>query len=74
METAKVTSKGQLTIPKRIRERLRVQGGDLVSFTVEDDVALIRKVSLESGDYLQSVAGTLGEWQDFADERAWREL
>jgi AbrB family looped-hinge helix DNA binding protein len=74
MEIAKVTSKGQLTIPKKIRDRLRVEGGDLVSFFVENDVALIRKVSLDGDDYLQGVAATLSEWQDPEDERAWREL
>ena len=37
MATASVTSKGQVTIPKRIRERLRIRKGDKVDFLVEED-------------------------------------
>lgn len=35
--TAKVTSKGQITIPKHVRESLRLQPGDKVRFEIEDD-------------------------------------
>jgi AbrB family looped-hinge helix DNA binding protein len=42
MSTATVTSKGQITIPKDIRERLGLEAGDRVVFVVqsERDVAL----------------------------------
>jgi AbrB family looped-hinge helix DNA binding protein len=34
MPTATVTSKGQITLPKSVRERLRVDTGDQVDFVV----------------------------------------
>ena len=37
MDTAKVMSKGQVTIPKRIRELLDLQNGDYVTFVVNKD-------------------------------------
>lgn len=37
MPTATVTSKGQITIPKEVRKRLRLESGDRVSFIVEAD-------------------------------------
>jgi AbrB family looped-hinge helix DNA binding protein len=37
MPTAKLTSKGQMTIPKRVRTALRIGVGDRVSFVVRDD-------------------------------------
>lgn len=37
MDTAKVMSKGQVTIPKRIRELLDLQNGDYVTFVVNND-------------------------------------
>jgi AbrB family looped-hinge helix DNA binding protein len=37
MATSSVTSKGQITIPKRIREQLRLRTGDKVDFSVEQD-------------------------------------
>ena len=37
MPSTTVTSKGQVTIPKRIREFLRVKPGDRVDFLVDGD-------------------------------------
>ena len=37
MITSKVTSKGQVTIPKAIREFLKVKPGDQLDFVIEDD-------------------------------------
>ena len=36
MHTATMTSKGQMTVPKQIRDRLRIGAGDLVDFTIND--------------------------------------
>jgi AbrB family looped-hinge helix DNA binding protein len=37
-----VTSKGQTTIPKAVRERLNVKPGDKLVWTVEDGRAVVR--------------------------------
>lgn len=37
MATAVVTSKGQITIPKEVRERLNIDSGDRVEFVELDD-------------------------------------
>ena len=37
MPTATLTSKGQLTLPRRVREHLRVQTGDAVDFIIGAD-------------------------------------
>jgi AbrB family looped-hinge helix DNA binding protein len=37
MSEAKMTSKGQITLPKEIRLKLGLQRGDRVRFIVEDD-------------------------------------
>jgi antitoxin PrlF len=40
---AKLTSKGQITIPKQVRERLNLRAGDRVEFTMEgEDRVLLR--------------------------------
>ena len=36
MATSTVTSKGQITLPKSVREHLRVDTGDVVDFVVND--------------------------------------
>ena len=37
MNTAKVTSKGQVTIPKEVRELLAIETGDRLAFALEED-------------------------------------
>ena len=44
MIIAKVTSKGQITIPKEIREKLGVHPGEDVGFEEKDNMLLISKV------------------------------
>lgn len=48
MPTATLTSKGQITLPKVVRELLQVDAGDQVDFVVNDrgDV-MVRSVSLD---------------------------
>ena len=42
-ETAKITSKGQITIPIAIREALSVAPGDRVSFLLEDGIIRVER-------------------------------
>jgi AbrB family looped-hinge helix DNA binding protein len=37
MPVATLTSKGQVTIPKRVREQLQLQSGDRVDFRIDED-------------------------------------
>ena len=49
MDTTKVMAKGQVTIPKRIRELLNLENGDYVTFVVNKDKVEIQnsKVFIE---------------------------
>ena len=42
MPSASLSSKGQVTIPKPIRDLLKVRTGDRVDFIVEDDRVVMR--------------------------------
>jgi antitoxin PrlF len=37
MSGSTITSKGQITVPKAVRERLALQPGDRLSFVIHDD-------------------------------------
>ncbi|MES2176656.1 MAG: type II toxin-antitoxin system PrlF family antitoxin [Gemmatimonadota bacterium] len=37
MSGSKITSKGQITVPKVVRETLQLQAGDRMSFVIHDD-------------------------------------
>jgi AbrB family looped-hinge helix DNA binding protein len=72
---AKVTSKGQTTIPAGVRAALRVEPGDLIAWEVlSDGSARIRRVQPRDIEYLSAVEGTLTEWASAADEEAYRGL
>jgi len=40
VETAKVTSKGQVTIPKRVRTLMAIETGDRLAFDLDEDGSL----------------------------------
>jgi antitoxin PrlF len=44
MLTSKVTSKGQTTLPREIRERLEVHPGDYIAYRSSESGVVIRKV------------------------------
>ncbi|MCC6764968.1 MAG: AbrB/MazE/SpoVT family DNA-binding domain-containing protein [Deltaproteobacteria bacterium] len=72
---AKITAKGQTTIPREVRAALGVAAGDLIAWEVgPDGVATVRGVRPLDIEYLRAVEGTLGEWAGAADEEAYREL
>jgi antitoxin PrlF len=48
MIIAKVTSKGQITIPKKVREKLGVHPGEEVGFEEKGEQILLRKALTKS--------------------------
>lgn len=72
---AKITTKGQTTIPQNVRTALNVAPGDLIAWEVADDgTATVRRVQPLDVEYLRAVEGTLSEWAGAADDEAYREL
>ncbi len=64
MELAKVTSKGQITIPVAIRNALGIREGDKILFTEEGDRVILTNAStnalLKAQKAFQGVAEELG--------------
>lgn len=72
---AKITAKGQTTIPAAIRAALQVAPGDALLWELQDDgTARVRRVQPLDVEYLKAVEGTLTEWATREDEEAYREL
>jgi antitoxin PrlF len=75
LAVAKITAKGQTTVPQDVRAALHVGPGDLIAWEVgEDGTATVRRVQPMDIEYLRALAGTLGEWAGAADEEAYRDL
>ena len=45
MALTTVTTKGQVTIPKEIRDSLHIKSGDKLEIIIKDDEAIIRPIS-----------------------------
>lgn len=72
---AKITAKGQTTIPQDVRAALHVAPGDLIAWEVTPDgKAIVRRVQPLDLEYLQAIEGTMSEWSGKADEEAYRDL
>jgi len=62
MATSTVTSKGQITIPKAIRERFRLAEGDVLEFLVDEAGQILLRPHIGIGQ----ISGLL---RDFAPEK-----
>lgn len=72
---AKITAKGQTTIPQDVRAALHVAAGDLIAWEIgAGGIATVRRVQPMDIEYLRAVEGTLSEWAGAADEEAYRGL
>ena len=65
---ARVTAQGRTTIPKRVREAANLNAGELLSFEVQSDHLVVRKLPRADDAYLQGVSRMLDEWSSPEDE------
>jgi len=73
VEVATHTAKGQVTVPKAVRDALGLRQGDQLSWELEDGSVRVRAVAPLDVAYLQGLEGTLSEWSSSADEQAFAE-
>jgi len=70
MDKATVTGKGQVTLPRRIRERLGIETGDKLLFDIEGGELRIRVVH---GRKIDSLFTSLPGVEAYASEEAERQ-
>jgi antitoxin PrlF len=75
MTIAKITAKGQTTIPVEVRTALHVGPGDLIAWEIASEgTATVRRVQPMDVEYLRALEATLEEWGGAADDEAYRGL
>ena len=74
-QLAKISSKGQVTIPADVRKKLHLTTGDTLAWETEADGRIwVRRIEPLDLDYLKAVSGTLSEWNSAEDDEAYRDL
>ena len=68
---SRLTSKSQTTIPKRVRDRLRLKPGDLVKYEIEGDRVVLSKATGVDMVHLAQLEKTLSEWDTPEDAAAY---
>lgn len=71
MVTSRLTSKGQTTIPRSVRQELHLQEGDTLEFEQRDGYVILRKASQSHAD---NPFATFEEWDGEADRHAYADL
>jgi AbrB family looped-hinge helix DNA binding protein len=74
MLMSRLSSKGQVTIPKKIRDALDLSPGDRVGYELEDGSVRLRRVDPFDAAFHDALSGTLDEWASAEDEEAFRDL
>lgn len=75
MSASKLTGKFQATIPKDVREKLKLKKGDLIVFQVVDtNIIVIKKSTPFDKEYLKAISKTLNEWNSSYDEADYEHL
>ena len=74
MTVGRLSSKGQVTIPKKIREILGLQPGDMVSCEVHNGILTLKRVEPFDTAFHEALSKTLDEWSTPEDEEAFRDL
>lgn len=74
MLVSKISSKGQVTIPKAVRDRLQARPGDFIEYDIEDTVVVVRRVEPFDREFHAALSDTLTEWSSPEDEKAFRDL
>ena len=74
LELSRLNAKGQVTVPKAIRNALGLQPGDVLGWELDKKLVRIRLVSSVGLNHLRGVEAALSEWSTDADEAAFAGL
>jgi AbrB family looped-hinge helix DNA binding protein len=74
MIRSRISPKGQITLPKTVREAIGAGPGDTVVYEIEGGAVRLRRVDPFDVEFHEALGRTLDEWTSAEDEAAFRDL
>ncbi|MBI4610229.1 MAG: AbrB/MazE/SpoVT family DNA-binding domain-containing protein [Candidatus Rokubacteria bacterium] len=74
MYVGRLSSKGQVTIPKEIRQTIGLKPGDMIAYQVQNGVVTLTRVEPFDAAFHAALSSTLDEWTTPDDDEAFRDL
>jgi len=74
MIRSRISAKGQITLPKVVREAIGASPGDTVVYEVEGNAVRLRRIDPFDVEFHEALARTLDEWTSDEDEAAFGDL
>jgi AbrB family looped-hinge helix DNA binding protein len=72
---SKITAKGQITLPKKVRDKLDVRAGDYLAYEVAGNTVKLRKAQPLDLPWLRALSRTLAsEWDSSYDHENFDDL
>ncbi len=74
MQTSKLSSKSQVTLPREVRDALGARPGDTIVYEVEGNVVHLKRLEPFDAAFHKALSNTLSEWASDEDEEAFDAL
>ena len=74
MFASRLSAKGQVTIPKEIREKIGIEPGDMVAYEIKNGVVTLKRIEPFDAEFHAALSKTLDEWSTTEDSEAFRDL
>ena len=74
MHVSKISVKGQITIPKEIRNAIGIKPGDLIAYELRGETVKIRRLNPFYSLFHSAISETLEEWNSPEDKEAFNDL
>lgn len=74
VHVSRLSAKGQVTIPREIRQLLGIQPGDTVTYEVHDGTVMLKRAEPFDVVFHRALSTTLDEWSTPEDDEAFSDL